>query len=59
MSTTNDYLETEGHTPSSESAPAEHASFEVGENQVPWFLWVFFILILLWAAISWIPLFGY
>lgn len=37
----------------------EHASFEVGENQVPWFLWVCFVLIIMWAMISWIPLFGY
>lgn len=37
----------------------EFASFEVGESQVPWFLWVFFVLIIMWAMISWIPLFGY
>jgi hypothetical protein len=33
--------------------------FEVGEHKVPWFLWVFFILIVAWASVSWIQFFGY
>ena len=41
--------------------PVETAydEFEVGEHKVPWFLWLFFIVIVAWASISWIPLFGY
>lgn len=37
----------------------DFAEFEIGEHKVPWFLWVFFILIVSWASISWMPLFGY
>jgi hypothetical protein len=33
--------------------------FEVGEHKVPWFLWLFFIFIVGWASVSWIPFFGY
>lgn len=33
--------------------------FEVGEHKVPWFLWLFFILIVGWASVSWIQFFGY
>jgi hypothetical protein len=33
--------------------------FEVGEHKVPWFLWLFFILIVGWASIAWIQFFGY
>ena len=33
--------------------------FEIGEHQVPWFLWVFFTLIVTWASVSWIKFFGY
>jgi hypothetical protein len=33
--------------------------FEVGEHKIPWFLWLFFILIVSWASISWIQFFGY
>jgi len=33
--------------------------FEVGEHKVPWFLWLFFIIIVAWASVSWIPFFGY
>ncbi len=47
--------DTTEHTPKKED-PAE---FEIGEHQIPWFLWVFFILIICWASISWIPMFGY
>ena len=48
--------EQQKHTPDVDQAPEE---FEIGEHQIPWFLWVFFILIISWAAISWIPFFGY
>jgi hypothetical protein len=37
----------------------DYDEFEVGEHKVPWFLWVFFILIVSWASISWIQFFGY
>lgn len=33
--------------------------FVVNETDVPWFLWVFFGLIICWASVSWLPLFGY
>lgn len=39
--------------------PKPYDEFEVGEHKIPWFLWLFFILIISWASISWIPLFGY
>ncbi len=48
------------HTISSTSeskTPTEE--FEIGEHKVPWFLWVFFTFIVVWASISWIPFFGY
>ncbi len=38
---------------------AEVNEFEIGEHPVPWFLWVFFSLIITWASISWIKFFGY
>lgn len=38
---------------------ASYDEFEVGEHKVPWFLWLFFILIVGWASISWIQFFGY
>lgn len=37
----------------------DYEEFEVGEHQVPWFLWVFFSLILCWASVSWIKFAGY
>lgn len=37
----------------------EYAEFEIGKHRVPWFLWVFFALIITWASISWIKFFGY
>ena len=37
----------------------DYEEFEIGEHQVPWFLWVFFTFIVLWASISWIAFFGY
>jgi hypothetical protein len=37
----------------------DYAEFEIGHHPVPWFLWVFFGLIITWASISWIPFFGY
>lgn len=39
--------------------PKPYDEFEVGEHKVPWFLWLFFILIVGWASISWIQFFGY
>lgn len=39
--------------------PPDYAEFEIGRHRVPWFLWVFFILIITWASISWIKFFGY
>lgn len=33
--------------------------FEMGEHEIPWFLWFFFALIIAWAAVSWIKFFGY
>jgi hypothetical protein len=36
-----------------------YEEFEIGEHKVPWFLWVFFTLILVWASLSWIKFFGY
>lgn len=41
------------------SSAKPYEEFEVGEHQVPWFLWVFFLLILIWAAVSWYPFVGY
>jgi hypothetical protein len=37
----------------------DYAEFEIGHHQVPWFLWLFFALIVSWASISWIKFFGY
>lgn len=45
------------HNP--EDAPNDYAEFEIGKHPVPWFLWVFFIIIISWASISWIKFFGY
>ncbi|HEY9745819.1 MAG TPA: hypothetical protein V6C99_06335 [Oculatellaceae cyanobacterium] len=39
--------------------PKPYDEFEVGEHKIPWFLWLFFILIVSWASISWIQFFGY
>lgn len=51
---------------STESQTTEHVQpqthdedFDVQEHQVPWFLWLFFLLIISWAAVAWVPLFGY
>lgn len=38
---------------------ADYEEFEIGHHKVPWFLWLFFILIVSWASVSWIPFFGY
>jgi len=46
-------------TDATPATPESYEEFEVGENQIPWFLWLFFILIISWAAISWIPFVGY
>lgn len=44
---------------SAEPVQSEYAEFEIGKHRVPWFLWVFFAIIITWASISWIPIFGY
>jgi hypothetical protein len=44
---------------SSEANPHDYAEFEIGQDKVPWFLWVFFAVIISWASISWMKLFGY
>ena len=36
-----------------------YEEFEIGVHKVPWFLWLFFGFIILWASVSWIKLFGY
>ena len=36
-----------------------YEEFEIGQHKVPWFLWVFFTLIVTWASVSWIKFFGY
>jgi hypothetical protein len=63
-----DIHETSPDSPSSEktavsadyvAVSADYDEFEVGEHKVPWFLWVFFILIVSWASIAWIQFFGY
>ncbi|MCA9788802.1 MAG: hypothetical protein KC476_00050 [Cyanobacteria bacterium HKST-UBA06] len=41
------------------TAGPDYAEFEIGKHRVPWFLWVFFVLIVSWASISWIKFFGY
>jgi hypothetical protein len=38
---------------------SEFAEFEIGKHRVPWFLWVFFAIIITWASVSWYPFFGY
>lgn len=46
-------------TGSAADLPKPYDEFEVGEHKIPWFLWLFFILIVAWASISWIQFFGY
>lgn len=43
----------------SEDPTNDYAEFEIGKHRVPWFLWVFFTLIITWASISWVKFFGY
>lgn len=52
---TNDATQTSGNVP----VGPDYAEFEIGQDKVPWFLWVFFSLIISWASISWMKLFGY
>lgn len=40
-------------------AEKDYAEFEIGQHKVPWFLWLFFSLIIMWASISWYKFFGY
>jgi hypothetical protein len=45
---------------SSKGKPSEdYEEFEIGHHQVPWFLWVFFTIIVTWASVSWVKFFGY
>jgi hypothetical protein len=46
-------------SPGQQHPSQNYDEFEVGEHKVPWFLWVFFILIVSWASVSWIQFFGY
>ncbi len=47
-------------TPDGPIAPdANEADFDVNEHQIPWFLGILFFLIVMWAGVAWIPLFGY
>lgn len=50
---------TEVPQPTEVPSQKDYEEFEVGEHQVPWFLWVFFLLIVSWASISWIKFFNY
>jgi hypothetical protein len=43
----------------SDTAQKNYEEFEIGHHQVPWFLWVFFSLIIVWASLSWVKFFGY
>jgi hypothetical protein len=51
--------ETEKSSVEGVALPKPYDEFEVGEHKVPWFLWLFFILIVSWASVSWIQFFGY
>jgi hypothetical protein len=51
--------ETASEAQASDLPPKPYDEFEVGEHKVPWFLWLFFILIVAWASVSWIQFFGY
>lgn len=46
-------------TPLTRPDDPDYAEFEIGKHRVPWFLWVFFSIIIIWASISWIKFFGY
>ncbi len=48
---------TQGHT--QDVSTDDYVEFEIGKHRVPWFLWVFFAIIISWASISWIKFFGY
>ncbi len=45
--------------PKAEEPSNDYEEFEIGEHSIPWFLWVFFVLIISWASISWIKFYGY
>jgi hypothetical protein len=51
--------ESQGAATLAQAPTPDYDEFEVGEHKVPWFLWIFFILIVSWASISWIQFFGY
>ncbi len=41
------------------AAEDTEADFDVNEHQIPWFLGILFFLIIMWAGVAWIPVFGY
>jgi hypothetical protein len=45
--------------PIADDSGNDYAEFEIGKHRVPWFLWLFFLIIISWASISWIKFFGY
>lgn len=51
--------ESEKETASPATSSKDYEEFEIGHHPVPWFLWVFFFLIVAWASVSWIKFFGY
>lgn len=59
MTTDDTTLETQHFTSVDNTIEGTESDFDVKENQIPWFLGVLFFLIVMWAGISWIPLFGY
>ena len=56
---TDEQLDIQADEQQSYVTPEDYEEFEIGEHKVPWFLWVFFIFIVLWASVSWIKFFGY
>lgn len=54
---------TSGGAESSQPAAEEHyevvAEYRIGEGPPPIALVVMFVLIVLWASVSWVPFFGY
>jgi hypothetical protein len=54
-----DAKENQSSSQGSEDTGNDYAEFEIGKDRVPWFLWVFFSIIIVWASISWIKFFGY
>lgn len=51
--------ELNGQLSTPEGEQKSYEEFEIGEHRVPWFLWLFFFIIIGWASIAWFPFFGY